>query len=293
MTKGSLPPAPAADAAQRDAGGDERDHLAAGDHRHDRAQRRARACRWPPRSACRRRAPADRAEVRPPISAGSRWVSRMPSGVMIVTKSIGVSSMIRSAMGCSAAVAAASDPPVTAAATAGISAIVRATASVTASASARSVACACHASSATSTAVMTTTAARKATKTRDAALAPRPRHVASSRAVVETNTTATRPHPPIVGPEYSQGGRRDRRPAEQRSFDPLGGDDGSFDPRTGSFKLPGYNWRRGKTAWDKHTWLYVSVIIAVVLGADDRPHLARASASRSSRSARGSSPSSR
>lgn len=38
-------------------------------------------------------------------------------------------------------------------------------------------------------------------------------------------------------------------------------------PQTQSFKLPGYNWRRGKTSWDKHTWLYVSVIIAVVLGA--------------------------
>ena len=50
-----------------------------------------------------------------PISAGSAWVSRMPSVVMIVTKSIGVSSMIRSAMGCSSAVAAASDPGVTAA----------------------------------------------------------------------------------------------------------------------------------------------------------------------------------
>ena len=36
---------------------------------------------------------------------------------------------------------------------------------------------------------------------------------------------------------------------------------------TTSFKLPGYNRRRGKTSWDKHTWLYVSVIIAVVLGA--------------------------
>ncbi|WP_439594042.1 cation:dicarboxylate symporter family transporter [Microbacterium sp.] len=36
---------------------------------------------------------------------------------------------------------------------------------------------------------------------------------------------------------------------------------------TSSFKLPGYNWRRGKTSWDRHTWLYVSVIIAVVLGA--------------------------
>lgn len=37
--------------------------------------------------------------------------------------------------------------------------------------------------------------------------------------------------------------------------------------RTTSFTLPGYNWRRGKRAWDKHTWLYVSVILAVVLGA--------------------------
>lgn len=34
-----------------------------------------------------------------------------------------------------------------------------------------------------------------------------------------------------------------------------------------SFKLPGYNWRRNKQSWDKHTWLYVSVIIAVVAGA--------------------------
>ncbi|WP_414684398.1 cation:dicarboxylate symporter family transporter [Microbacterium sp.] len=38
-------------------------------------------------------------------------------------------------------------------------------------------------------------------------------------------------------------------------------------PRTQSFKLPGYNWRRGKTSWDRHTWLYIAVIIAVVLGA--------------------------
>ena len=37
--------------------------------------------------------------------------------------------------------------------------------------------------------------------------------------------------------------------------------------RTTSFRLPGYNWRRGKQAWDKHTWLYISVIVAVVLGA--------------------------
>ena len=37
--------------------------------------------------------------------------------------------------------------------------------------------------------------------------------------------------------------------------------------RTTSFRLPGYNWRRGKQAWDKHTWLYIAVILAVVLGA--------------------------
>ena len=37
--------------------------------------------------------------------------------------------------------------------------------------------------------------------------------------------------------------------------------------RTTSFTLPGFNWRRGKQAWDKHTWLYLSVIAAVVLGA--------------------------
>lgn len=38
-------------------------------------------------------------------------------------------------------------------------------------------------------------------------------------------------------------------------------------PKTGSFTLPNFNWRRGKRSWDRHTWLYVSVIIAVVLGA--------------------------
>ncbi|MFE1666003.1 cation:dicarboxylate symporter family transporter [Microbacterium sp. P02] len=38
-------------------------------------------------------------------------------------------------------------------------------------------------------------------------------------------------------------------------------------PSTQSFKLPGYNWRRGKASWDRHTWLYVAVIIAVVAGA--------------------------
>ena len=36
---------------------------------------------------------------------------------------------------------------------------------------------------------------------------------------------------------------------------------------TSSFRLPRYNARKGKQAWDKHTWLYVSVILAVVLGA--------------------------
>lgn len=36
---------------------------------------------------------------------------------------------------------------------------------------------------------------------------------------------------------------------------------------TTSITLPGFNWRRGKSSWDKHTWLYISVIIAVVLGA--------------------------
>ena len=37
-------------------------------------------------------------------------------------------------------------------------------------------------------------------------------------------------------------------------------------PKTGSFTFPNFNWRRGKKAWDKHTWLYVAVIIAVVAG---------------------------
>ncbi|WP_336640512.1 cation:dicarboxylate symporter family transporter [Microbacterium sp. USHLN272] len=36
---------------------------------------------------------------------------------------------------------------------------------------------------------------------------------------------------------------------------------------TTGFSLPGFHWRRGKQSWDRHTWLYVSVIIAVVLGA--------------------------
>ncbi|MDO8381999.1 MAG: cation:dicarboxylase symporter family transporter [Microbacterium sp.] len=38
-------------------------------------------------------------------------------------------------------------------------------------------------------------------------------------------------------------------------------------PKAGSFTLPRFNGRRGKRAWDRHTWLYVAVIIAVVLGA--------------------------
>lgn len=37
--------------------------------------------------------------------------------------------------------------------------------------------------------------------------------------------------------------------------------------RTTSFTLPAFNWRRGKHSWDKHTWLYVAVIVAVALGA--------------------------
>ena len=113
---------------------------------------------------------------------------------MIVTKSIGVSSMIRSATGWSCAVASASDPLVTAAATSGISAIVRATASVTASASPRSVAWAWNARRSTSSTVMTTTAPRNARNTRDAALVPR---LAAIRLLairsVTTNTTTT-PH---------------------------------------------------------------------------------------------------
>ncbi len=36
---------------------------------------------------------------------------------------------------------------------------------------------------------------------------------------------------------------------------------------TQSFRLPGYNGRKHKQSWDKHTWLYVSVIAAVVIGA--------------------------
>lgn len=36
---------------------------------------------------------------------------------------------------------------------------------------------------------------------------------------------------------------------------------------TTGFSLPKFNWRRGKQSWDRHTWLYVSVLLAVVLGA--------------------------
>lgn len=36
------------------------------------------------------------------------------------------------------------------------------------------------------------------------------------------------------------------------------------DPRTTTFRAPG---RRGPRSWDKHTWLYVAVIVAVVAGA--------------------------
>ncbi len=36
---------------------------------------------------------------------------------------------------------------------------------------------------------------------------------------------------------------------------------------TTGFTLPAHDWRRGKRSWDKHTWLYVSVLAAVALGA--------------------------
>ncbi|MCU4673050.1 cation:dicarboxylate symporter family transporter [Microbacterium fluvii] len=36
---------------------------------------------------------------------------------------------------------------------------------------------------------------------------------------------------------------------------------------TTTFRLPRLTGRRGKSPWDKHTWLYVSVIVAVVAGA--------------------------
>ncbi|GAA4479321.1 cation:dicarboxylate symporter family transporter [Microbacterium panaciterrae] len=36
---------------------------------------------------------------------------------------------------------------------------------------------------------------------------------------------------------------------------------------TEGFTLPRHDWRRGKRSWDRHTWLYLSVLIAVVLGA--------------------------
>jgi len=35
---------------------------------------------------------------------------------------------------------------------------------------------------------------------------------------------------------------------------------------TEGFTLPRHDWRRGKNSWDRHTWLYVSVLIAVGLG---------------------------
>ncbi|MBS1672851.1 MAG: cation:dicarboxylase symporter family transporter [Actinobacteria bacterium] len=35
---------------------------------------------------------------------------------------------------------------------------------------------------------------------------------------------------------------------------------------TEGFRLPRHDWRRGKSSWDKHTWLYVSVLLAVGLG---------------------------
>ena len=79
-----------------------------------------------------------------------------------------------------------------------------------------------------------------------------------------------RPQPVASGirrPEYSQDGRRLRSPRTTKFHSPSEAKMALQIPNTQSFKLPGYNWRRGKTSWDKHTWLYVSVIIAVVLGA--------------------------
>ncbi len=61
-------------------------------------------------------------------------------------------------------------------------------------------------------------------------------------------------------------------------MEPIGGAEAAIRTRTSTieeeavalttgFALPKFNWRRGKHAWDRHTWLYVSVLIAVVLGA--------------------------
>lgn len=36
---------------------------------------------------------------------------------------------------------------------------------------------------------------------------------------------------------------------------------------TTSIRPPKYNWRSGKQSWDKHTWLYITVILAVIAGA--------------------------
>ncbi|WP_295013934.1 cation:dicarboxylate symporter family transporter [uncultured Microbacterium sp.] len=36
---------------------------------------------------------------------------------------------------------------------------------------------------------------------------------------------------------------------------------------TEGFRLPRHDWRRGKRSWDRHTWLYIAVLLAVVLGA--------------------------
>jgi len=41
----------------------------------------------------------------------------------------------------------------------------------------------------------------------------------------------------------------------------------AISPRTTTFRTPGTERRKGMRSWDKHTWLYVSVIIAVVAGA--------------------------
>ena len=116
---------------------------------------------------------------------------------------------------------------------------------------------------------MTTTAPRNARKTRDAALARRVvaairvLALGPSRPIRPQPGACRHPSPRVLG--RTGAGAAARRTAKFQSL--LGGEDGSSDPRTNRSSSPATTGDAARQAWDKHTWLYIAVIIAVVLGA--------------------------
>ena len=250
-------------------------------------------CRSPPRSACGPRVPGRSSRGRACRSrAGSAWVSRMPSVVMIVTKSMGVSSMIRSAIGCSAAVAAASEPLVTASSTSGISAIVagdgqRDRLGLRPLRRLRLEGEQDGQQGGDDHDRTEESEEHAGCRARSACTQP----YASSRSMRRDQYDHNRGHPASVAQSNRRTGRDSGDP-EQRSFEPIGGEDGS-DPQNPIVQAPRLQLAaRQDVLGQAH--------LAVHRGdhrgrarRDDRPASGPRSESRSSRSARASSPSSR